>query len=248
MLKATRRSVRVTSENELQEDSNITHESSSEDEVELQVQPSTSQIQVAQQAYMPYIEGPTMNWNVDDALYNRFLKWKIKCENILDCELAMLSESRKCKKLIAWSGDFGIDQYVSWDLPTEDISLEVIWKKFEEFCKPQTNEIRARFDLLTSFRQGDHSVDEWYNAVQNQINLARYPQETAKILQRDIFWFFLKDEDFVSCTINDSNIDLDKFPASKVRQMAKKLESSKSTAKHIKQVSCEAQATQVNLL
>ena len=106
-----------------------------------------------------------MNWNVDDGLYNRFLKWKIKCENILDCEIAMLSESRKCKKLIAWSGDFGIDQYVSWDLPPEDLSLEVIWRKFEEFCKPQTNEIRARFDLLTSFRQGDCSVDEWYNAV-----------------------------------------------------------------------------------
>ena len=38
MPKATRKSVRVTSESELQEDSNITHESSSEDEVELQVQ------------------------------------------------------------------------------------------------------------------------------------------------------------------------------------------------------------------
>ena len=101
---------------------------------------------------------------------------------------------------------------------------------------------------MTSFRQGDYSGDEWYNTVQNQINLARYPQETARILQRDIFCFFLKDEDFVSCTINDSNIDLDKFPASKVRQLAKKLESSKSIAKHIKQVSSEPQATQVNLL
>ena len=30
--------------------------------------------------------------------------------------------------------------------------------------------------------------------------------------------------------------------------MAKKLETSKSTAKHIKQVSCELQGTQVNLL
>ena len=151
--------------------------------------PSTSQAQVSQ-VYMPYIEGPKMNWNVDVGLYNRFLKWKIKCENILDCELAMLSESRKCKKLIAWSGDFGIDQYVSWDLPPEDLSLEVIWKRFKEFCKPQKNEIRARFDLLTSFWQGDCSVEEWYNAVQNQINLARYPQETTKILQRDIFCFF----------------------------------------------------------
>ena len=81
-----------------------------------------------------------------------------------------------------------------------------------------------------------------------QINLARYPQETARILQRDIFWFFFKDEEFVSTTINDSNIDLDKFPASKVSQPAKKLESSKSTAKHIKQVSHEPQAAKVNLI
>ena len=128
------------------------------------------------------------------------------------------------------------------------ICLEVIWKKIEEFCKPQTNKIRARFDLLTSFRQAECSVDEWYNAVQAQINLARHLQETARLLQRNIFWFFLKDEEFVSRTINDSNIDLDKFPASKVRQLAKKLESSESTAKHIKQVSNEPQATQVNLL
>ena len=97
----------------------------------------------------------------------------------------MLSESRKCKKLIAWSGDFGIDRYVSW----EDLSLEVIWKRFEEFCKPQTNEIRARFDLLTSFRQGDRSVDKWYNAVQNQINLARYPQDSKNSTKRHILAF-----------------------------------------------------------
>ena len=41
---------------------------------------------------------------------------------------------------------------------------------------------------------------------------------------------------------------MDKFPASKVRQLAKKLESSKSTVKFIKQVSNEPQATQIYLL
>ena len=101
-----------------------------------------------------------MGWTVNDSLYNRFIKWKIECENILECELAMLSESRMHKKVVTWSGDFRIEQYVSWDLPPGEVCLEVIWKKFEEFYKPQTNEIRARFDLLTSFRQGGHSVDE----------------------------------------------------------------------------------------
>ena len=101
----------------------------------------------------------------------------------------------------AWSGDFGIEQYVSWCLPLEDLCLEVLWNKFKELCNHQTNEVRARFDLLTSFSQGDMSVDEWYNAVQTQINLAKYQAETAKILHRDIFWFFLVDEEFFSKTM-----------------------------------------------
>ena len=96
----------------------------------------------------------------------------------------------------------------------------MIWNRFEEFCKPQTNEIRARFDVLTGFRQGDMSIDERYNVVQPLINLAKYPAETAKILHRDIFWFFLNEEEFVSKTVNNSNIDLEKCPASKVTQLA----------------------------
>ena len=63
-----------------------------------------------------------------------------------------------------------------------------------------------------TFWQGNRSIDEWYNAVQAQVNLAKYPPETAKILQRDIFWFFLHDEEFVSKTISDGSVDLGKVP------------------------------------
>ena len=86
---------------------------------------------------------------------------------------------------------FGMDQYVSWCLPAEELTLDTIWGKFEEFCKPHSNEVRAHFDLLTSFRQGNKSVDERYNALQVQVNLAKYPPETVQILHRDIFWLFL---------------------------------------------------------
>ena len=43
-----------------------------------------------------------MDWTLNDSLYHRFLKWKMKYENILDCELAMLSEAPKSRKL--WPG------------------------------------------------------------------------------------------------------------------------------------------------
>ena len=101
------------------------------------------------QTFVPYIEGPKVDWMVNGGLYHRFWKWKLKCENILACELATLSESRQCKKLISWSGNDGIDLVVSRGLTDSDITLETLWTKFEKFCKPQGNEVRTRFDLLT---------------------------------------------------------------------------------------------------
>ena len=52
-----------------------------------------------------------------------------------------------------------MDLYVSWSLPKEELTLDTIWAKLEEFSKPQSNEVRAHFDLLTSFHQGNRNVD-----------------------------------------------------------------------------------------
>ena len=90
-----------------------------------------------------YVKGTKMDWTIDDALHSRFIRWKIKCENILDCELAILQESAKCKKVIQWSGDVGLDMYISWAFPTADVTLQAIWSRFEDFCKPQSNAVCA---------------------------------------------------------------------------------------------------------
>ena len=67
-------------------------------------------------------------------------------------------------------------------------------------------------------------------------------------LAQDYFCFFLHYKNFVSKTTNEGSVDLDKFLASKVHQLAKKYESSKATARHIKQVSGETQAMQIHLM
>ena len=54
-------------------------------------------------------------------------------------------------------------------------------------------------------------------------------------------------DDFVTKTINEGNVDIQKFPASKVHQLAKKMKSSKATAKHIRQVAGDLPAAQVQL-
>ena len=58
----------------------------------------------------------------------------------------------------------------------------------------------------------------------------------------------MRDEDFVSKTINEGSVDLEKFPASRMCQLAKKMESSKATARHSRQITDDPQVAQINLL
>ena len=90
------------------------------------------QAQVVPNMFKPYIEGSKVVWTVNDGLYHRFLKWCLKCENILECELVMLSERRQCKKVIAWSGDFGISTVSNWQqlLPKLVTSKEQILQSY----------------------------------------------------------------------------------------------------------------------
>ena len=92
---------------------------------------------------MAYIEGLYI-----DGLYHRFLKWHLNCENILECELAMLPLKRQCKKVITWSGHLSMDQHVSWNLSTDELMLDTIQERYEDFYKPQSNEVRPAYKLF----------------------------------------------------------------------------------------------------
>ena len=109
----------------------LLNNTSSDQESKMQAinqQPSTSQVQHVLDMYMPYIEGPKMDWTVNDGLYHRLLKWKLKCENILDCELAMLPDSKLQESYIAWSGIylFVLKRYVT------SVDYCIIWNGIVE--------------------------------------------------------------------------------------------------------------------
>ena len=82
---------------------NSEHEEDSEESFHpYHVQPTppnpAGQFPIVAGMYMPYIEGLCMDWTVNNNLYHRFLKWCLKCENILECKLAALPEHQQCKK------------------------------------------------------------------------------------------------------------------------------------------------------
>ena len=57
----------------------------------------------------------------------------------------MLAERRKCKKIIVWSGDFRIDQYVSWNLTNDELTLDVLRENLKNSVN--ANLMRSKQDL-----------------------------------------------------------------------------------------------------
>ena len=55
-----------------------------------------------------YIDGPKMDWSMDDGLYSCFQDWKLECELILDGELTEIAELWKVNTFIRWAGSFAL--------------------------------------------------------------------------------------------------------------------------------------------
>ena len=178
-----------------------------------------------------YIEGPKMDWAMDDGLYPRFQDWKLECELILNGELAEIAESCKVNTLIRWAGPFGLKNLKVWQKDKTQLSLAFIWKEFETYCKPHSNELRARYELFKQLCQGNTPCDDWYTTVQNQLTMCNYESDMESVLQRDIFLFGLNDQAFISKIIGEESPDV---TAATIRQKLKKLEAGRATAKYIK--------------
>ena len=177
-----------------------------------------------------YIEGPKMDWAMD-GLYPRFQDWKLECELILDGELAEIAESRKVNTLIRWAGPFGLKNLKVWQKDKTQLSLAFIWKEFETYCKPHSNELWARYELFKQLCQGNTPCDDWYTTVQNQLTMCNYESDMESVLQHDIFLFGLNDQAFILKIISEESSDV---TAATIRQKLKKLEAGPATAKYIK--------------
>ena len=179
----------------------------------------------------PFIQGPSMDWNMDDGLYSHFQTWKISCNLILDSELCELSEVRKVNTLLRWSGDFGIKKLKSWQKEPSQLTLDFIWDEYESYCKPQSNELRARYDILKKLTQGSLPADDWMTKLQSQLHLCNYQPEMEEVLLRDLFLFGLQDESFMSKIISEESPDV---TIAQLQNKLKRFEAGRATAKYIK--------------
>ena len=83
----------------VQDESSAHEESSSSDqEQDPEVLIQQSQAQLLPCVFMTYIEGPKMDWMVNDGLYHRFLKWHLKLRTFWSVSLPCYQKEAMQKK------------------------------------------------------------------------------------------------------------------------------------------------------
>ena len=130
-------------------------------------------------------KGPSIDWSTDENLYSRFKMWKQRCELLFTGPMGKIDEEVKCKHLLYWSGERGIELFNSWDLSAEqEKKLDNYWERFENFVKPHSNELIAAWELY-NLRQGTLSLEEFIARLRILLKEANYPVEHNERFLRD---------------------------------------------------------------
>ena len=134
-------------------------------------------------------KGPSMDWSTDENLYSQFKMWKQRCELLFTGPMAKIDDEIKCEHLLYWSGERGIELFNSWDLSAyEQKKLDSYWERFENFVKPQSNELIAAWELH-NLRQGTLSLEEFIAKLRILVKEANYPAEhTDRFLEISLCW------------------------------------------------------------
>ena len=142
--------------------------------------------------------GPVMDWTKDNRIYERYLRWKSRVDDIFSSVLADKSENEKCGYVRLWMGDEGYPYIEKWKATNElDFStpeevkdaegritankssgykLKTYWDQLEKELKPKSNNILAIIELWTKCRQGSSPLTEWITKVYNVVGNCDYSE------------------------------------------------------------------------
>ena len=183
-------------------------------------------------------ELPKIDWTPGPDLAQRLKRFKQKCELLFDGPLKPRTDEQKCKYLLLWTGDHGLDLYNTWNLSEEQQkSLEEYWKRLEEHVKPQSNYILNRF-YLRSLKQNNRPLDEFLTEAKLLIQNSGYSTDMHDELLRDALVFGVDSDTVRKKCIAEGN----KLTLQKAREIARKEEATKM------QLEAMANHSQINLL
>jgi hypothetical protein len=61
-------------------------------------------------------EPPKIDWTPGPGLAQRLKRFRQKCELLFDVPLKARTNEQRCRYVLLWAGDYGLDLHNTWDL------------------------------------------------------------------------------------------------------------------------------------
>ena len=139
-------------------------------------------------------EPPKIDWTPGPDLTQRLERFRQKCELLFEGPLKARTNEQRCKYLLLWTGDYGLDLYNTWNLNADQTKdINEYWQRFEEHVKPQSNHLLNRF-YLRALNQNGRPLDDFLTEARLLIQNSGYPADLHDELMRDALVFGVDSE------------------------------------------------------
>ena len=179
-----------------------------------------------------FFNPPSLDWNSPGDLHKRFKFFKQKCQLIFDGPMEKQKEEHKARMLLLWAGDKGLEIYntSTWDEEEDNLIVDKIFEKFEQYTKPQSNQILSRYQIRC-LKQGDIPLEEFITKARSLIDEAGYNVAFKEEMLRDTLIFGITSDTVRKEAISKGN----NLTFKQVYDLAKTNESTKSQMQAISQ-------------
>ena len=166
---------------------------------QLKFQRDQQQFQKEQQkcadSQLPPLEKiPVIDWTHNDGLHSQYTIWKEQWNAIFKSDYLFTSDVVKVHKLYRHIGEEGQKKIKQWKLNLDELTPDQLFEHLDEECKPGGSAYRSRSDLWHNTKQGNMTLDDFYNKIKRLCDLCSFSPEEHKAFHRDAFLFNLSNQ------------------------------------------------------
>ena len=107
-----------------------------------------------------------------------------------------------------------------WNLQPDEVKIETLRTKWEEFFKPQINELRSWYNFIKFFfhKLVQVLINGTIKHIPNLLALCNYPPQTSNILSKYILVWYARPE--TSCEVHSGHQRMESCPDLKKGQQS----------------------------
>ena len=118
---------------------------------------------------IPLEKVPEIDWTHNDGRHSHCTIWKEQWNAIFKSDHLFASDAVKVHKLYKHIGDEGQKKIKQWKLNLDEITSDQLFERLDEECKPGGSAYRSRSDLWHNTKQGNMTLDDFYNKIETVI-------------------------------------------------------------------------------